>query len=98
VLNSLWVLGWFVGFDKMAMTRKMMADLFAADIERDWNAFIYVGDWLNDEPMFGFFPNSVGVATVRDHLGRMTRPPQWVTRGGGGTSFVEVADTLLRTR
>ncbi len=74
----------------------MLAELFATDIKRDRHAFIYVGNSLNDEPMFGFFPNSVGVATVRRYVDRMTTPPQWVTQGGGGSGFVEVADALLR--
>jgi hypothetical protein len=98
VVNSLWVLGWFGAFDKLAMTRKMLAELFATDVADDRDACIYVGDSLNDEPMFGFFPNSVGVATVRDYVDRMASPPQWVTRGGGGSGFVEVADALLRSR
>ena len=98
VANSLWVLGWFGGFDKLAMARRMLARLFACDIERERETFIYVGDSLNDEPMFGFFPNSVGVATVRRYVARMATPPQWVTRGGGGSGFVEVADALLRCR
>lgn len=96
VVNSMWVLGWFAAFDKLAMTRRIMAGLFAADIEHDRSAFIYVGDSLNDESMFGFFPNSVGVATVRNYTSRMTTPPQWVTDGGGGRGFVEIADALLR--
>jgi hypothetical protein len=48
--------------------------------------------------MFGFFPNSVGVATVRNYVARMATPPQWVTNGGGGSGFVEIADALLRLR
>ncbi len=98
MVNSLWVLGWFGDFDKLAMIRRMMKELFASDVEGDRDAFIYVGDSLNDEPMFGFFPNSVGVATVRHYLGRMTAPPNWVTEGDGGSGFVEVADALLRAR
>jgi 3-deoxy-D-manno-octulosonate 8-phosphate phosphatase KdsC-like HAD superfamily phosphatase len=98
VVNSLWVLGWFGGFDKLAMTRRMLAELFATDIGRDRDAFIYAGDSLNDEPMFGFFPNSVGVATVRRYVDRMATPPQWVTQGGGGSGFVEIADALLHRR
>ncbi len=98
VVNSLWVLGWRGGFDKLAMTRRMMAELFGTDIERERDACIYVGDSLNDEPMFGFFANSVGVSAVRHYVDRMTTPPRWVTRGGGGSGFVEVADALLRCR
>jgi HAD superfamily hydrolase (TIGR01484 family) len=98
VVNSLWVLGWFDDFDKLAMTRRIMAELFATDIEHGREALLYVGDSLNDEPMFGFFPNSVGVATIRQYAGRMTTPPEWVTEGGGGNGFVEVAGALLRAR
>ena len=36
------------------------------------------GDWLNDVPMFAFFPNSVGVANVRDFAGRIATPPAMV--------------------
>jgi HAD superfamily hydrolase (TIGR01484 family) len=98
VVNSLWVLGWLGDFDKLAMTRRMLRELFATDIERQGDAFLYVGDSFNDEPMFGFFANSVGVATVRNYADRMATPPQWVTEGGGGRGFVEIADALLRAR
>jgi HAD superfamily hydrolase (TIGR01484 family) len=94
-VNSLWVLGWLGGFDKLAMARRTMSELFGVDIEQEADAFIYVGDSLNDEPMFGHFPNSVGVATVRDYLDSLATPPKWITKGGGGAGFVEVAEMLL---
>jgi hypothetical protein len=62
-ISSMWVLGWFADFDKLAMRRRMMMELFAVDIERDRSAFIFVGDWMNDEPMSGFY--SIGVAGVQ---------------------------------
>jgi hydroxymethylpyrimidine pyrophosphatase-like HAD family hydrolase len=52
-------------------------------------------DSLNDEPMFSFFPNSVGVSTVTRVLDRMSAPPRWVTPGPGGAGFAEIADALL---
>ncbi len=98
VVNSLWVLGWFGGFDKLAMSRRVLKELFATDLDNEPGAFIYAGNSLNDEAMFGFFPNSIGVATVTRFLDRMATPPQWVTLGGGGAGFVEIADALLRSR
>jgi 3-deoxy-D-manno-octulosonate 8-phosphate phosphatase KdsC-like HAD superfamily phosphatase len=74
----------------------MLAELFATDLARDPESCLYVGDSLNDAPMFGFFPHSVGVATVRDCADRMPSLPRWITRGAGGAGFVEVADALLR--
>jgi HAD superfamily hydrolase (TIGR01484 family) len=97
-VNSLWVLGWFGAFDKLAMALRLAATAFATDLAADREAAIYVGDSLNDEPMFGFFPNSVGVATVADYLDRLRTPPRWVTAGPGGSGFVEVADALLAAR
>jgi len=97
-VNSLWVLGWFGDFDKLAMARRILRELFALDLAADADAVLYVGDSPNDEPMFGFFENSVGVATVAHHLDRLAAPPKWVTRGGGGTGFVEIADALIAAR
>jgi HAD superfamily hydrolase (TIGR01484 family) len=97
-VNSIWVLGWFGDFDKLAMTRRMLAELLATDIERDAESCLYIGDSLNDALMFGFFPHSVGVATVRQYVDRMPALPRWITKGAGGTGFVEVADMLLDRR
>jgi len=94
-INSLWILGWIGGFDKLAMTRRLMAEVFGLDIEAEPQAFLYVGDSLNDEPMFGFFPNSVGISTVTRVLGCMSAPPRWITRGPGGIGFIEIAGALL---
>lgn len=93
-LNSLWVLGWFGEFDKLAMARRMLAELFALDPAR----CLYIGDSPNDAPMFGFFPNSVGVASVRRWADRLPALPRWITQGAGGAGFVEVADALLACR
>jgi HAD superfamily hydrolase (TIGR01484 family) len=93
--NSLWVLGWFGEFDKLAMARRMMRELFAIDIERDAESCLYVGDSVNDAPMFGFFAHSVGVSTVRQYVDRMPALPRWITQGAGGSGFVEIANLLL---
>ncbi len=97
-VNSIWVLGWFGDFDKLAMTRRMMAELFATDIDHDSDRCLYIGDSLNDAPMFGFFPYSVGVATVRHYADRMPVLPRWITKEAGGAGFVEVAEALLGGR
>jgi HAD superfamily hydrolase (TIGR01484 family) len=97
-VNSIWVLGWFGDFDKLTMTRRMLAERFATDIDRNAECVLYIGDSLNDAPMFGFFPHSVGVATVRNYADRMSALPRWITKGGGGAGFVEVADALLAGR
>lgn len=97
-VNSLWVLAWYGGFNKLEMSRRMMTELFARDIEAEREAFLYVGDSVNDEPMFEFFPYSAGVSTIAKFEGQLRSPPRWVTKGPGGAGFVEVANAVLEAR
>ena len=94
-VNSLWVLAWLGGFDKLKAARRMMRELYAIDIDTERDTTVYVGDSENDAPMFAHFPNSIGVSTVAEYLPKLPKPPRWITRGPGGEGFVEVADTLL---
>jgi HAD superfamily hydrolase (TIGR01484 family) len=97
-VSSIHVNGWFGDWDKLAMARRCMADGFGIDIDAVADAIVFSGDSPNDEPMFGFFPNAVGVANVRDFVDRMTALPQWVTPSPGGAGFAELADALLAAR
>ena len=60
----------------------------------DW---IYLGDSPNDEPLFEFFPHSVGVANLKQYLSRLKHPPTWITASESGDGFVEVARRLTST-
>ncbi|WP_455173967.1 HAD family hydrolase [Azospirillum largimobile] len=97
-VNSLWVLGWFGGYDKLGMARRVMCEVYGLDIDAMPDAVAYAGDSINDAPMFAHFPTSVGVSTVIDFLSDIPRPPAWITRGPGGDGFVELADALLAAR
>jgi hypothetical protein len=93
--NNLWVLGWLGRYDKLAMTRRIMAQVYDVDIDNDPDSILYVGDSANDGPMFDFFRHTVGVSTVGEYLPVLKTPPAWITRGPGGAGFVEVTETLL---
>jgi HAD superfamily hydrolase (TIGR01484 family) len=95
-VSSIHVNGWFGRYDKLAMTRTLLAEVFAVDLDTQREQFVFVGDSPNDAPMFGFFPNAVGVANVRPFLDRIATPPAYVTDHEAGAGFVEVADHLLR--
>jgi hypothetical protein len=94
-ISSIHVNGWFGGYDKLAMTRTLMAEVFATDLDAERDRFVFVGDSPNDAPMFAFFPNAVGVANVRPFLDRIATPPSYVTQHEAGAGFVELADALL---
>ncbi len=57
---------------------------------------IYVGDSLNDEPLFAEFKMSAGVANVRKHLQAMKTPPAWILEGEGGEGFAELTRLICR--
>ena len=94
-VSSIHVNGWFGAWDKLTMTRRLFADAFGIDLDAGRERFVFVGDSPNDAPMFEFFPNSVGVANIREFADRIPMLPAYVTACGGGEGFAEVADFLL---
>ena len=76
----------------------MLAEVFALDADRDRETVVFAGDSPNDQPMFGFFPNAVGVANVRDMADLMTQWPAYVTPSRGAAGFAELAEALLDAR
>ena len=75
-----------------------MAEVFGVDGDAERKRIVYVGDSPNDEPMFGFFPNAVGVANVSDFVGRMRALPAYIARGRSAEGFAELADVLIAAR
>mgnify|MGYP001590894465 CR=1 FL=1 len=97
-VSSIHVNGWFGSYDKLAMPRNLMREAFGVDPEQERAAYAFVGDSPNDAPMFAFFPNSIGVANVREFEGRLAHEPRYVTRAAAGAGFREVVDCILAAR
>jgi HAD superfamily hydrolase (TIGR01484 family) len=96
--SSIHVNGWFGGYDKLSSTRLMLREEFGIDMDEAREAIVFAGDSPNDQPMFAFFPNAVGVANVAAMAELMTALPAWVTPSQGALGFVELADALLAAR
>lgn len=87
---------WIGSFDKLSMVRRFL--------QAEWNnrlravdpRFVYVGDSLNDAPMFGAFSLGVGVANVRDVMEEIEHPPAYITLAREGRGFEELAAAILR--
>jgi len=99
-VSSIHVNGWFGDYDKLSTTKRTLAEEFGIALENgmELERWIFVGDSPNDVPMFGFFPNSVGVANVLDFADRLAAKPAWITSARSGAGFVELAEALLATR
>jgi hypothetical protein len=94
-ISSIHVNGWFGDYDKLTMTRRLFHEVFKEDLEAIKSQVIFAGDSPNDQPMFGFFPNAVGVANIKEFSGRMSVLPAWVTQQEGGWGFAEMVEVLL---
>lgn len=97
-ISSIHVNGWFGKYDKLSTSRLFLRDCFGIDIDHDKDSIVFVGDSPNDAPMFGFFPNSVGVANVLDFAGELPASPAFVTRGRGAKGFAEFGDALIAAK
>ncbi len=97
-ISSIHVNGWFGNYDKLSMTKLMMEEVFRLDLDAEKESFVFVGDSPNDQPMFEFFHNSVGVANLNPLKHRLTSKPAYITSGSAGAGFVEVATALLAVR
>jgi HAD superfamily hydrolase (TIGR01484 family) len=97
-VSSIHVNGWFGDYDKLGMARMLMRERYGVDLDAERERYLFIGDSPNDEPMFAYFPNAVGVANVADFTDRMRHAPAYVTGARCGAGFVELARRLLAVR
>ena len=90
-VSSIHVNGWFGSYDKLAMTRTLLAEEFGIDLDAEQQRCIFIGDSPNDAPMFDFFSYSIGVANVHAFGDAIATPPKYVTTAKAGAGFAELA-------
>jgi len=94
-LSSIHVNGWFGSYDKLGMTKTLLAEKFGTDLDAASADFAFGGDSPNDAPMFGYFANSVGVANVARFAAHLASAPKYVTQRESGAGFAELVAHLL---
>jgi HAD superfamily hydrolase (TIGR01484 family) len=92
-VSSIHVNAWIGDFNKLQMSLSVLRS-FGMDADQARTRVTYAGDSPNDEPMFAYFPLSVGVANVQAFLPAMKAHPRWITRQPGGLGFAELAAIL----
>jgi HAD superfamily hydrolase (TIGR01484 family) len=98
VRSSVHINCWLGSFDKLRTTRAFVAREWGSRFAHEERGYVYVGDSLNDAPMFGGFTHSVGVANVLEVLNRLPARPAYVTRAAEGLGFEELARRVLARR
>ncbi|KQT85267.1 HAD-IIB family hydrolase [Aurantimonas sp. Leaf443] len=97
-VSSIHVNGWFGAYDKLSMSRRFADEILGLDLDAVRDRIVFAGDSPNDAPMFGYFPNSCGVANVLAFEGEMEAEPAFVATKIGGAGFVEIAERVLGAR
>ena len=97
-VSSIHVNGWFGDYDKLKMLKIFVEERWGIDLDVDKERFLFCGDSPNDEPMFQYFPYSVGVKNVLRFADRMTHLPGFMTSEEGGEGFAEIVEAILSSR
>jgi HAD superfamily hydrolase (TIGR01484 family) len=92
-ISSIHVNGWFGDYDKLSMCKIFSQEVLGINLDSSQDQILFVGDSPNDEPMFFYFKNSIGVSNVRDF--KLLTPPQFVTHLPRGKGFQEITKHLL---
>jgi len=91
VRSSVHVNYWVGRWNKLTACRKLARRLRTP-------RWLFVGDSLNDEPLFASAPLAIGVANVREVAAGLAHLPAYVTRAREGRGFEELARALLAAR
>jgi hypothetical protein len=81
-------------FDKLSACMTLVRQVFGGDVD-DLSPYVFVGDALNDAPMFGGFPSSVGVANIKTWWDELTEKPAYLTELPEGAGLRELIAHLM---
>jgi len=81
-------------FDKLSACMQVVKRVLGGDTS-NLAPYVFVGDALNDAPIFGGFPNSVGVANIKAWWDELAHKPAYLTERPEGAGLREVVQHLL---
>jgi HAD superfamily hydrolase (TIGR01484 family) len=93
-VSSIHINIWFGEHTKLTTTKLYVKNELGLDIDKENARFVFCGDSQNDEPMFEYFENSVGVANVMNFKNRLKSFPTFITSKESGDGFAELARIL----
>ena len=84
-------------FDKLSACMTVVRQVLGGDAN-DLSQYAFVGDALNDAPMFAGFPTSVGVANIRTWWDELSHKPAYLTERPEGAGLRELIAHLMNQR
>lgn len=80
-------------FDKLSACMTVVRQVLGGDAN-DLSPYVFVGDALNDAPMFGGFPSSVGVANIKAWWDELAFKPAYLTERPEGAGLRELVSHI----
>lgn len=93
--SSIHINAWFGNYSKKSALKHFMENALGIKEEEYLERGIYMGDSFNDQPLFEYFPLSIGMHTVEDNRDKFTSLPAYITKGTSGEGWVEMVDSLV---
>ncbi|MBX3159374.1 MAG: HAD-IIB family hydrolase [Deltaproteobacteria bacterium] len=84
-------------FDKLSACKTVIRQVLKGNVD-DLAPYCFVGDALNDAPMFGGLPTSVGVANVKHWWDELAHKPAYLTEHAEGRGLRELIAHLMSLR
>lgn len=81
-------------FDKLSACMTVVRQVLGGDAN-DLSQYVFVGDALNDAPMFGGFPTSVGVANIKAWWDELAFKPAYLTERPEGAGLRELISHIM---
>jgi HAD superfamily hydrolase (TIGR01484 family) len=81
-------------FDKLSACKTVVRQVLSGD-EDELASYAFVGDALNDAPMFKGFPTSIGVANIKAWWDELEHKPAYLTERAEGPGLRELVEHLL---
>jgi hypothetical protein len=94
-VSSIHVNGWFGDYNKLSMTKLYALEQLGLQPKTLQETALFIGDSPNDQPMFEFFPYSVGVANIRRFSDHLKYFPRYISQEDAGEGFAETIQHLL---
>jgi HAD superfamily hydrolase (TIGR01484 family) len=94
-VSSIHINGWIGEHHKWIGAQWAVRLWLGRELAPEVGHWVYIGDSANDEIMFGHCPNSVAVANIAPHWGKLHHFPRYITAGQRGFGFAELAQVLL---
>jgi HAD superfamily hydrolase (TIGR01484 family) len=95
-LSSIHVNGWFGTYDKLTTAKFILTNEFGLTEEQIQSSCVYAGDSPNDEPLFSYFENGVGVRNIEPYLSTLKSKPKYITQYPAGKGFQELTEKIIQ--